>query len=319
MSLTFLPLSFPSPAQGVWHLGPFPVRAYALCIIAGVVAAVWLGERRWQQRGGRAGEITDIALWAVPFGLVGARLYHVATDHQLYFPGNPVGALEVWHGGLGIWGGIAGGALGAWIVCRQRGIRLSVLADAVAPGLLLAQAIGRWGNYFNQELFGRPTTLPWALEIAPAHRPPGYQHFTTFHPTFLYESLWDLGAMAVVIWLDRRLKLGFGRTFALYVMAYTAGRGWIEELRIDTAADGVHFLGLRFNTWTSIILFVLALVCFVLLGRRHRGEQRRSPYLDGHGPASPASPATEEDRAESQVHGGAPDRGDRAAAETPTD
>ncbi|MGN6782582.1 MAG: prolipoprotein diacylglyceryl transferase, partial [Marmoricola sp.] len=201
MLRSLVPLSIPSPEQGVWHLGPFPVRAYALCIIAGVVAAVWLGERRWQQRGGRPGEVTDIALWAVPFGLVGARLYHVATDHELYFPQNPVGALEIWNGGLAIWGGIAGGALGAWIACRRRGICLPILADALAPGLLLAQAIGRWGNYFNQELFGRPTTLPWALEIAPTHRPPGYEQYPTFHPTFLYESLWDLGAMGFVIWL----------------------------------------------------------------------------------------------------------------------
>ncbi|MGN6251288.1 MAG: prolipoprotein diacylglyceryl transferase [Marmoricola sp.] len=276
-----LPLSIPSPSEGVWHLGPFPVRAYALCIIAGVVAAVWLGERRWQQRGGRAGEITDIALWAVPFGLVGARLYHVLTDHELYFPDHPWGALEVWHGGLGIWGGIAGGALGAWIACRRMGVSLSVLADALAPGLLLAQAIGRWGNYFNQELFGRPTSLPWGLEIDPDRRPPGYEQAATFHPTFLYESLWDLGAMAFVIWAGRRFELGFGRVFALYVMAYTAGRGWIEELRIDTAADGVHLLGLRFNTWTSIVLFVLALAYFVVVGRRHRGEPHRPPYLAG--------------------------------------
>ena len=168
-------LFIPSPGQGVWHLGPLPIRAYALCIIAGVIAAVWYGERRWVARGGIRGQVSDVAIWAVPFGLVGARLYHVATDHDLYFGAgkHPIEALEIWHGGLGIWGAIAGGALGATIAARRMGIRMLPLMDALAPGLLLAQAIGRWGNYFNQELFGQPTTLPWGLKIdadAPARR-----------------------------------------------------------------------------------------------------------------------------------------------------
>ncbi len=172
-------------------------------------------------------QVGDIALWAVPAGLVGARLYHVATDHDLYFGhgGRPIGALEIWHGGLGIWGAIAGGLLGAWFYCRRHGIRVRVLADALAPGLLLAQAIGRFGNYFNQELYGRPTKLPWGLEIDPSHWPPGrtFPHGTVFHPTFLYEAIWNLLGLALLVWLDRRFKLGFGRTFALYVMIYTAG------------------------------------------------------------------------------------------------
>lgn len=264
----------PSPGQGVWHLGPVPIRAYALCIIAGVIAAIWYGERRWVARGGKPGQIGDIALWAVPFGLVGARVYHVITDHDLYFGAGkePIRALEVWNGGLGIWGAIAAGALGAWIACRRRGIRLLPLADALAPALLLAQAIGRWGNYFNQELFGRPTTRPWGLKIDLEHRPPGYESFATFHPTFLYECLWSLGALGVVVWADRRFKLGFGRAFALYVMAYTAGRGWIEDLRIDTVELN-DVAGFRLNVWTSIVLFVLALAYFVISSRRHPGRE----------------------------------------------
>jgi len=281
-------LSLPSPSQGVWHLGGLPIRAYALCIIAGVIAAVWLGDRRWIARGGRSGEVGDVALWAVPFGLIGARAYHVATDHDLYFGAgkNAWGALEVWHGGLGIWGGIAGGAFGAWLACRRMGLRLPPLADALAPALLLAQAIGRWGNYFNQELFGRPTSEPWGLEIDRAHRPPGYEKFATFHPTFLYESLWDLGALGVVIWLDRRLRLGFGRCFALYVMAYCAGRAWIESLRVDTIELN-NVLGLRWGVWMSIGLFVLALIYFVVAGRRHPKPDSREPsvYAEGRDPA----------------------------------
>lgn len=259
--------SIPSPSQGVWQLGPFPVRAYALCILAGVVVAIWLGNRRWVQRGGRPGEITDIAIWAVPFGLVGARLYHVVTDPELYFASgkDPWTALYIWTGGLGIWGAISAGALGAYIACRRRGISLAALADAVAPGIVLAQAIGRWGNYFNQELYGRPTTLPWGLQIDPAHREPGYAQYATYQPTFLYESLWDLGTAGFLIWADRRFKLGHGRTFALYAMAYTAGRIWIEYLRIDTAN---HVFGLRLNVWTCIVVFAAAAIYFVVIGRR---------------------------------------------------
>jgi prolipoprotein diacylglyceryl transferase len=273
----------------VWHLGPLPIRGYALCIILGVVVAIWMGERRWVARGGLPGQVSDIAIWAVPFGLVGGRLYHVVTDPARYFGegGDPVTALYVWQGGLGIWGAIALGGVGAWIACRRMGLRLPPLADALAPGIVVAQAIGRWGNWFNQELFGRPTTLPWALEIDPDKRPPGYEDFSTFHPTYLYEFLWDLGAAGVVIWADRRFRLGHGRAFALYVMAYTAGRGWIEHLRIDTVeADDVF--GLRLNVWTSIVLFLGATAYFVIAGRRHPGREE-NVYRDGHGPGDPAS------------------------------
>src|SRR5918997_4992560 len=188
------PLLIPSPNDGVWNLGPLPIRGYALCIILGILAAIWIGERRWVARGGKPGEVSDLAVWAVPFGLVGGRLYHVLTDWQLYFGEgrNPVTALYVWRGGLGIWGAIALGAIGVMIGARLRGIKLLPLLDAIAPGVLVAQALGRWGNWFNQELFGRPTDLPWALEIDPEHRPARYAAEETFHPTFLYESLWCL-------------------------------------------------------------------------------------------------------------------------------
>lgn len=282
MSATMLPLpspmvvlmSIPSPSQGVWHLGPVPIRGYALSIILGIVFAIWLGERRWVARGGKAGDVSDLAIWAIPFGLVGGRLYHVITDWELYFGEgrNPVTALYIWRGGLGIWGAIALGIVGIWIGARLRGIKLLPLLDALAPGVLVAQALGRWGNWFNQELYGRPTDLPWGLEIDVANRPSQYLDVATFHPAFLYECLWNLGAFAVLIWLDRRYRLGHGRVAALYVMLYTAGRGWIENLRIDDVQMN-DVLGLRLNVWTSIVLFVLAAIYFAVSARRHPGRE----------------------------------------------
>ncbi|MEU9097666.1 prolipoprotein diacylglyceryl transferase [Streptomyces sp. NPDC048361] len=256
----------PSPSQGVWHLGPLPIRAYALCIIAGVFAGVWLTRRRWAARGGNPEDISDIAVWAVPFGLLGGRLYHVITDPELYFTAGhqPIRALYIWDGGLGIPGAVALGAVGAWLGCRRRGITLADFADAAAPGLVLAQAMGRWGNYFNQELYGRATSLPWKLLIDPAHRPDGSADIAFYHPTFLYESLWDLGAMALLLWLDRRYRLRRGRLFACYVVVYTAGRSWIEALRIDHANE---FLGLRLNDWVSVALF-LGAVTYLAATRR---------------------------------------------------
>lgn len=284
MSPLLTAMAIPSPSQGVWEIGPFPLRAYALCIILGVIAAIWVGERRLVARGGRPGQVSDLAIWAIPFGLVGARLYHVATDWQLYFgPGqDPITALYVWRGGLGVWGGIAFGALGVVIGARRMGLRIGPVVDAIAPGVVLAQAIGRWGNWFNQELFGRPTDLPWALEIDPANRPSGYLDEATFHPTFLYESLWNLGVFALLIWADRRFRLGFGRVLALYVIAYTAGRAWIETLRID-AVQLDDVFGLRFNVWTSLVLLVLAAAYFVWSARRHPGREE-SAFRPGREP-----------------------------------
>ncbi|MFD5667815.1 prolipoprotein diacylglyceryl transferase [Streptomyces anthocyanicus] len=266
MDLAYLP----SPSTGVLHLGPIPLRAYALCIILGVFAAVWLGNRRWVARGGKQGVIADVTLWAVPFGLVGGRLYHVFTSPDAYFGerGEPVRALYVWEGGLGIWGAIALGAVGAWIGCRRHRIPLPAFADAVAPGIVLAQAIGRWGNWFNQELYGRPTTLPWGLEIDRAHRPAGTLDIATYHPTFLYESLWNIGVAALILWAAKRFPLGHGRTFALYVAAYTVGRFGTEYLRIDEAHT---FLGLRLNNWTSVLVFLGAVACLVVSAHRHPG------------------------------------------------
>jgi len=277
-------LSIPSPSDGVWNLGPVPLRGYALCIVLGVLIAIWLGERRWVARGGRVGEVQDLALWAVPLGLVGARLYHVATDYGCYFVESkcadektyqgPWGVLYIWHGGLSVWGAVAGGALGVLLFCRLRGIRILPMLDALAPTVALAQAIGRWGNWFNQELFGKPTDLPWGLEIEPRKRPEGYEDYATFHPTFLYECLWNLGVMGLVLWADRRFKLGFGRAFALYVMGYTAGRTWIEAMRIDTVQLGDVF-GLRFNVWTSVVLFALAAAYLVWSLRRRPGREEQ--------------------------------------------
>ena len=289
-------LTIPSPSDGVWDLGPVPIRGYALCIILGIVAAIWIGERRWVARGGQPGDVQDIAIWAVPFGIVGARLYHVATDWERYFGDgeNPITALYVWRGGLGIWGGVALGAVGAYLGCRAKGIRFLPLADALAPGVLVAQAIGRWGNWFNQELYGRPTDLPWGLEIDRSHWPTEcdypkgsgtctFEAGTTFHPTFLYECLWNLAAFVLVIWLERRFRLGYGRVMAVYVMAYTAGRGWIEYLRIDDV-QLENVLGLRFNVWTSIVLFVAAAIYLVVSTRRHPGREE-SVYRDGPVPS----------------------------------
>ncbi len=278
--------SIPSPSDNVWHLGPLPLRAYALCILAGIVVAIWLGERRWVARGGRSGTVTDVAVWAVPFGIIGGRIYHVATDWQKYFgdDGDPVRALQIWRGGLGIWGAIAFGGLGAWIACRRKGIALPPMADALAPGIALAQAIGRWGNWFNQELFGRPSDLPWAVKIDVEHRPNGYEQFETFQPTFLYESIWCIGVAIVVIWADRRFRMGHGRAFALYVALYTLGRGWIEALRID---DVNEVLGLRLNIWTSILVFLGAVAYIVISARRHPGrEEQVEPDRDDKEPAA---------------------------------
>jgi prolipoprotein diacylglyceryl transferase len=267
-----LPAAIPSPEQGVWQLGPLPVRAYALCILVGILVAVWVGNRRWVARGGQQGTVADVAVWAVPFGIVGGRIYHVLTEWDPYFGagGDPLQALQVWRGGLGIWGAITLGGVGAWIGCRRRGIRLPAYADAVAPGIALAQAIGRWGNWFNQELYGRPTDLPWGLEIAPENRPEAYAAAETFHPTFLYESLWCVGVAIAVVWADRRFRMGHGRVFALYVALYSLGRAWIESLRIDPA-DLV--LGLRFNVWTSLLVLAGAVAYIVVSARLRPGRE----------------------------------------------
>ena len=240
-AMSALSAGLPSPSSGVWHIGPVPIRAYALCILTGVFVAVWWSDRRYRAKGGLPEVVLDIAIVAVPAGIVGARLYHVLSSPDDYFGPNGDLALvpQVWLGGLGIWGGIAGGVLAGVLLLRHRGLRVAPLADAVAPALLVAQAIGRLGNWFNQELYGAPTTLPWGLQIDDAHLPPGsaYPPGTLFHPTFLYEALWNLAGAAVLVWIGRRMlaRRGVtgGRLLWAYLMVYTAGRVWIEMLRID--------------------------------------------------------------------------------------
>ncbi len=268
-----VPTSIPSPDQSVWYLGPLPIRAYAVCILIGIVVAVIVTDRRWVRRGGAQGLTYDVAMWAVPFGIVGGRLYHLATDWQTYFGPDGAGlgaAVQIWNGGLGIWGAVLLGGVGAWIGCRRQGVPLPPFGDAVAVGLPLAQAIGRFGNWFNQELFGRPTDLPWALEIDAEHRPEGYEQYATFHPTFLYEALWLVAVAGAVAWADRRWRLGHGRAFALYVALYCVGRFGIELLRIDPAT---HVEGLRINVITAAVVGVGAVVYIVVSARRRPGRE----------------------------------------------
>jgi len=286
----------PSPSQNAIYLGPLALRGYAMTMLLGIVAAALIGTIRyttrtavfdknrtlgsgqsvtdlkfWNRPG--AEDILDVTFWAVPFGIVGARLYHVLTHFQDYFgPGlDWTSAFRIWEGGLAIIGAISGGAIGAWLACRRRGISFPVVVDALAPGLLVAQAIGRWGNWFNQELFGRPTTLPWGLQIDQRHLPinpaTGYQYpvGTLFHPTFLYESLWNLAMAGLLIWIDRRYRLGHGRVLLLYIYLYSLGRTWVEFLRTDTA----NVIGpFRVNSWAVMILGIVAIVAFAWVGWR---------------------------------------------------
>ena len=273
--------SIPSPPRSVIEIGPFPLRAYAVSIILGVVLAVVVGDRRWVARGGRSGTVADVATIAVPAGIVGARLYHVVTSPERYLQ-EPVAVLYVWQGGLGIPGGILGGALAVWWCCRRRGIAVGAFGDAVAPGVALAQAVGRLGNWFNQELFGRPTDLPWGLEIARRFRPDEYADVATFHPTFLYELLWNIGVALVVIAVDRRYRLGHGRAFALYLALYAVGRSWIEALRIDEANT---FFGVRLNVFVMGVVLVGS-VLYLLLRRGSGREEAVEPPLDDVAPPS---------------------------------
>jgi len=289
--------SIPSPAWSRFSLGPLTVHAYALCILVGIFVAVGMGRRRWVARGGRADDVDAVAAWAVPFGILGGRIYHVVTDPELYFGHgrNPWAAFAIWRGGLGIWGAVAVGALGAWIGARRAGVRLAPFADAIAPGIAVAQGIGRLGNWFNQELYGGPTSVPWAVHVT---RPgdggtPGY-----YHPTFLYELLWDLLVAALVIVVDRRFRLGHGRAFAAYVAAYTFGRGGIELLRVDHAN---HVLGLRVNTWMSIIVCAAALA---YLWRTRRLARERPADVRGPDTTTASRPQARAERLTVEVKGG---------------
>ncbi|WP_081907010.1 prolipoprotein diacylglyceryl transferase [Microbispora sp. NRRL B-24597] len=290
----------PSPSQGVWHLGPFPLRAYALCIIVGIVVAIWWGNRRWIARGGRDGEVLDVAIWAVPFGLIGGRIYHVITDWNTYFGDGakePVDAFKIWDGGLGIWGAVAFGALGAWIGARRAGIKLPPFGDAIAPPILLAQAIGRLGNWFNQELYGDRTDLPWGLKIYERSDSSGFtspnlidgkstgEVYAIVQPTFLYELLWNLLIVAALIIIDRRFRIGHGRLFALYVAGYCVGRFVIETLRTDPAT---MLWDIRINLFTSALVFVCAALYVVIAPKG-----RETPHDIYHPGAAPEAGPTE--------------------------
>ena len=263
--------SIPSPSGGELELGPISIHAYGLMLLLAIAACVWLTGVRWTRRGGDWDLVFRVAVWGVAAGIVGARLYHVITSWD-EVPDEWWGVFAVWKGGLGVWGGIGLGVLVGAIVVHRSGVSVTRFMDAVAPGLLLAQAIGRWGNWWNQELFGRPTDRPWGLEIDPENRPAQYGDRETFHPTFLYESLWSLIGVGVLLLVDRRFRIRPPSLFALYVAWYTAGRFFVEQLRVDPA----HELGpWRLNAWVSLVLFVASIAFFVWwqwLGPRRRSR-----------------------------------------------
>ena len=262
----------PSPSSSQISIGPATFHYYALCIIAGISVAIWLGRKRYVANGGLADDVSEAAIWAVPFGIIGGRIYHVISSPQQYFGsgGNPVDALRIWQGGLGIWGAISMGAFGAFLYFRthKTTLNFSHFLDALAPGVVIAQAIGRVGNWFNQELFGKPTSLPWGLEIDLRNRPTGFENYLTFHPTFMYEAIWCLLVAYILIKLPiffKRIVKNPGDVFALYVCGYTLGRLWIEALRID---DANYVLGLRLNIWVSFIVIASSVVYLIRSNRR---------------------------------------------------
>ncbi|MDQ2755884.1 MAG: prolipoprotein diacylglyceryl transferase [Actinomycetota bacterium] len=283
------PTVLPSPTSGVWHLGFFPVRGYAMCILAGIVVAVWITQKRLADRGGREGLALDISAWAVPFGILGGRIYHLITSPQAYFGegGHPLDALKIWNGGLGIWGAVALGAVGALIGCRRHGISLAVFGDCAAPGILVAQGIGRWGNWFNNEIYGGRTDLPWGLQVYQWDSSAGHAVLDAsgqpvvlgvFQPTFLYESLFVLALALAIVVLDRRVPLRPGQVLALYIAGYPLGRVVLEFMRTD---DANHILGLRVNVWVSLIVFLLGAAMFVFFGRRSRPAETETPPQPG--------------------------------------
>jgi len=269
----------------VWSqfpLGPLTVHTYALCILAGIIAAVIITQRRLTTRGAKSGVVLDIIIWAVPIGIVGARFYHVFTHLGDYFfsGANLWNIFAIWDGGNALYGSLLGGALGAYIGCRRHGIRFWSFADALAPAMLVAQSLGRFGNYFNHELFGLPTTLPWGLQIEPSNAkfPPGLAAGTLFHPLFLYEIIWNLIGVAVILFLERKLTLRWGRAFGLYLIWYGLGRSWLEAIRIDPTSDG--FLGIPANVWASFVAIALGITLFVIQTRRHP-QPEISVFRDG--------------------------------------
>lgn len=257
-----MPAAIPSPGSSSLDIGSLELRAYGLMIALGVLAAAWLFHRRFTQRGHSPELASSTTVWAVIAGLIGSRIYHVVTDWKTY-QGNWGEAWQIWEGGLGIPGAVAAAAALMWVYARQKGIPLSDIADSAAPALPLGQAIGRWGNWFNQELYGRPTDLPWALEIDPEHRRRPYLNDDTFHPTFLYECIWNLALVGALLWVGKRFTLKPGRLFGLYVLGYSLGRLWIEFIRVDFASE---LAGLRVNIWVMLAL-IIGSVAYLLWGR----------------------------------------------------
>lgn len=273
--------SIPSPDVNFLTLGPFRIYFYALFILAGIVLAVLIASRRLTRRGAEPGAVLDIALWAVPFGIMGGRLYHVVTHPGDYFyPGADLWrTLYVWEGGLAIFGAVLFGTVGVYLGCRQTGVRFLAFADALAPGMLVAQAIGRLGNYFNQELYGAPTTLPWGLQIDPSSPafPRGLPAGTLFHPLFLYELLWNLAGAALILLIERRVHLKLGQALGAYLLIYSSGRTWFESLRLDPTELTV--LGVKVNLLIATAVALLGLA--IILVQARRGDTSDRDHTDG--------------------------------------
>lgn len=293
MNLFSIVTSIPSPDVSYIELGPLRIHFYALFILTGIILALLLTESRLKARGVEAGVALDVSFWAIPFGILGGRFFHVITHPNDYFyqGADLLAPFRIWEGGLAIYGALLFGALGAYIGALKSGIKFTSYLDAVAPGILLAQAIGRWGNYFNNELFGLPTDLPWGLEISssnPAY-PAGLPDGVLFHPTFLYESIWSLLGVAILLAADRRFNLRWGRMIGLYLIYYSIGRVWVEAIRIDPSEI---VLGLRINIWSAILGIAVGLAVMVISYRKHTGNEL-SAYIAGREPKPKDEPGPE--------------------------
>lgn len=300
-------MSIPSPDISQIEVGPLTIRFYALCLLAGMILAWFIGRKRWVNRGGLADTFEAIAIVAIPSGIVGARIYHVATHWEDYFGEgrDPLSALYIWEGGIAIFGAVIGGGLGALFVCWRRGARITAFADSLAPGLILAQAVGRLGNYFNQELFGGPDDGPLGLEIDPDRRPAEYRDVETFQPTFLYELTWNALGCLALLWIDRRFKLGWGKLFALYMVIYGSGRFWIEGIRTDFS----YMIGpLRTNQFTALLFVIGGLLLFAIAHTLRKG---REPWVERAGVGGPDHVGPQDESVD--------DDGDPGDAETPSD
>jgi prolipoprotein diacylglyceryl transferase len=277
----------PSPHLSGFHIGPLFIHMYGITLLVAILACYWLTSRRWRALGGDSDLVVRVAVWGVAFGVVGARAYHDLTSWSEVPTPKWKGVFEVWEGGLGVWGGILLGTLAGAVVVRRSGNSVRLFMDAIAPGILLAQGIGRIGNWWNQELYGKPTTLPWALKIDPAHRVSQYLNKATFHPTFLYELIWDVIGTFLLIWIGKRFRIKPPGLFALYVVYYCFGRFFEELLRVDPAH---HYGPLRLNAWVSIFCFVVALVFFVWWQRRPEDREPRPPRRLRKTPPPPPRP-----------------------------